>query len=252
MKSIDFDLVAPVYDLYVSSEFDHAFWVEECRRHAGPCLEVMCGTGRISLAVLRAGVELTCVDYSAGMLEVLRAKLRGGPTARVLERDARDLGFSGEFGFAFIGFHSLSELITPADRLAALRSLHQALRAGGRLTLSLQNPRVRGPQLDGQWRELATVPLPGTPNRLEVRGRFPMEPATRLVRGVQVYRELDPQGRCVREQELPVSFQLVEPGELLDAAAQAGFRSVEVWGDYDRSPFDPAASPFFLSELGRE
>jgi len=53
MKSIDFDPVAHVYDLHLTATFDLAFWVEEARRHPGPRLEVMCGTGRISLPILR-------------------------------------------------------------------------------------------------------------------------------------------------------------------------------------------------------
>ena len=93
MKSIDFDPVARYYDLYVQTELDVPFWVEEARRHAGRRLELMCGTGRISLALLRAGFALTCVDYSAGLLAVLREKLarERGLVAEVVEADVRHL-----------------------------------------------------------------------------------------------------------------------------------------------------------------
>ena len=75
MKSIDFDPVARYYDLCVHPDFDLPFWVEEARRHPGRRLELMCGTGRISLAILREGLPLTCVDYSAGLLSIFREKL---------------------------------------------------------------------------------------------------------------------------------------------------------------------------------
>ena len=65
---IDYDRVADVYDLYVTSELDISFYVEEATKARGKVLELMCGTGRVSVPLLEAGVDLTCVDVSTGML----------------------------------------------------------------------------------------------------------------------------------------------------------------------------------------
>ena len=63
--------------------YDHAFrahrrdvqhYVELARRVRGPVLELGAGTGRITLALLRAGVEVVAVDQSASMLERLRTR----------------------------------------------------------------------------------------------------------------------------------------------------------------------------------
>ena len=78
---IDYDRVADVYDLYVTSDLDIGFYLEEATKTRGKVLELMCGTGRVSIPLLEAGVDLTCVDASAGMLarleEGLRAEARG-------------------------------------------------------------------------------------------------------------------------------------------------------------------------------
>ena len=61
-KPIDFDSVAVLYDIYVRTDFDIPFWLREAKTVAGKVLELTCGTGRVSLPLLRAGVDLTCVD----------------------------------------------------------------------------------------------------------------------------------------------------------------------------------------------
>jgi SAM-dependent methyltransferase len=249
-KSIDFDRVARWYDLHVRADFDQAFWVEQARSHPGRRLELMCGTGRLSLPILEAGLELTCVDYSEGMLALLREKLAvRGLAAEVLEKDVRDLQLSG-FDFAFIGFNSFSELPTRGDQLAALGSIHAALRAGGRLTLSLHNPTLRARQLDGEWRESGPFPLPGG-GELRLRGSYLLHPETGSVTGTQHYEERDAAGALVRELDLPMRFRLPGATELESLAAARGFEPVRWWGDYDGSPLDAATSPFILCELRR-
>jgi len=69
------DLIA--YDLYVTQDVDVEVFVAEARKAQEKVLELMCGTGRVSLPLVEeAGVELTCVDASAAMLARLEEKLR--------------------------------------------------------------------------------------------------------------------------------------------------------------------------------
>lgn len=90
MKSIDFEPVARYYDAFVRADFDVRFWVQEATARQGRCLELMCGTGRLSVPILRTGRAMTCVDYSHGLIEVLRQKVRDeGLPAEVVEMDAR-------------------------------------------------------------------------------------------------------------------------------------------------------------------
>ena len=50
---IDYDRVADVYDLYVTSDLDVGFYVEEVGKVRGKVLELMCGPGRISVETSR-------------------------------------------------------------------------------------------------------------------------------------------------------------------------------------------------------
>jgi len=94
VKSIDFDPVARYYDAFVRADFDVGFWVREATARQGRCLELMCGTGRLSVPILRTGRAMTCVDYSHGLLEILRQKVREERLpAENVEMDARQLSF---------------------------------------------------------------------------------------------------------------------------------------------------------------
>jgi ubiquinone/menaquinone biosynthesis C-methylase UbiE len=67
-KPINFDLVADLYDL-VHIDLDIPFFLNETKGYDGEILELMCGTGRISIPLLASGKKMTCVDYSVGMLD---------------------------------------------------------------------------------------------------------------------------------------------------------------------------------------
>ena len=71
-KTINFDIVADIYDSYVNVDTDIPFFLKETENYQGEILELMCGTGRVSLPLLQAQRKLTCVDYSQEMLEIFK------------------------------------------------------------------------------------------------------------------------------------------------------------------------------------
>jgi len=69
------------------------------------------------------------------------------------------------------------------------------------------------------------------------------------VTGAQHYQEILPNGGIVAEQEIPIHFRLLGAGDFERMAAAAGFRVLDRWGDYNRSPFDERQSPFMIYNL---
>ncbi|MGB5400132.1 MAG: class I SAM-dependent methyltransferase, partial [Thermoanaerobaculia bacterium] len=61
MPAFDYSLVADLYDSFCRFEDDIEFFRKCLQGSTGPVLELMAGTGRISLPLLEAGVELVCV-----------------------------------------------------------------------------------------------------------------------------------------------------------------------------------------------
>ena len=158
--AIDWDRVADLYDTYAQATFDINFFVEEARKEPGSILELMTGTGRMSIPLLEAGAKLTCVDRSHEMLARLRRKLQEHRlSADVYEMDICDLALPDRFDLIILPFHSFSEIVNPDDRQRALARIFDHVRDGGRFIYTLGNPAQRVRTLDGQLRLMGTYPL---------------------------------------------------------------------------------------------
>lgn len=65
-------------------------------------LDLCCGHGNVALGLIRAGAEVTGLDFSAAMLEMARTAV---PEAEFIEGDAMDLSFDDRsFDAVTIGF----------------------------------------------------------------------------------------------------------------------------------------------------
>jgi SAM-dependent methyltransferase len=246
MEDIRWDSVASLYDLYVTATFDVPFFLAEAKAAGGPVLELMSGTGRVSLPLVEAGVPLTCVDASGEMLRRLRQKLSaGGLEATVVQGDVRQLDLANTFDLAILPFHSFSELVDPSDQHAVLAAVHRHLRRGARFICTLHNPSVRRTSVDGQPRLVGKFPLEGEGSLLLwSASRFAGQDG--VVEGVQVYQEYDARGVLRRQRMLDMRFALIGRDEFEQRAGGAGFRVAGLYGDYDRSPFEMDSSPYMI------
>lgn len=252
-NAIAWDWVASLYDTYVTVTADVPFYLAEASGVTGETLELMCGTGRVSIPLAEAGARLTCVDASAGMLARLRAKLERLPTAArnitVLEADVRQLDLDRQFDLVLLPFHSFSELTDEADQRAALATVARLLRDGGRFICPLHNPPARRATLDGQLRLVGRFPL--GEGQLHLWSVASYDPITRLADGVQLYEEYDDVGTMLRKRQLPIRFALHDHDQFEAMALAAGLHVVGLYGDYAYAPFQPETSPYQVWVLAK-
>jgi SAM-dependent methyltransferase len=244
---IDYDRVADVYDLYVTSDLDVGFYVEEATKARGKVLELMCGTGRVSVPLLEAGVDLTCVDVSAGMLARLEERLHArNLNARVVRADIRhlDLG-EEEFELALVPFHSFSELVSPRDRELALRAVFGCLKEGGRLLCPLHNPAIRARSTDGALRLNGSFPT-ADGGLLVVSGFETLDESSGVVDRLQFYEFFDASNELRSKRALPMRFALIDRISFTELVNAAGFVPVALYGDYGRSEYLEESSPFMV------
>ena len=240
---IDYNSIAELYDLYVTADYDIPFFLAETANVEGPVLELTTGTGRLSLPLINAGVCLTCVDISQGMLDVLSRKLKERKLhAEILCADVCELKLETSFELAIFPFQSFMEIVSEERQRAALSSVYACLAPGGRFICTLHNPVVRRTQVDGV---------------LRVVGRFPAPDGTLLVSGfeqggqpvvtrLQFFELYGNEGQLRTKQLLPMEFAFVERDDFESMARDAGFRILELYGNYDRSPFDTTRSPVMI------
>ena len=111
---------------------DTDFYVDRAKEIDGPVLEMACGTGRIYLDLLEAGVDADGFDASADALARLREKAVDrdlDPT--VWQADMAGFAVDRRYELLICPFNTFQHLLTVADQLAALESVYDALAPGG-------------------------------------------------------------------------------------------------------------------------
>lgn len=238
--------IADLYDALVQFDEDIPFFVDQCLMAQGPVLELMAGTGRVSIPLAEAGVDLTCIELSEEMLERLRAKLASRKlSVRVIHGDVRHLDLLNQFSLAIIPFGSIAELVSEEDRALALEGIHSALRDDGRLICTLHNPPVRlwhvgesGPQ--------RRFPHPSGDGEVIFRMISDYDPRTQIIEGVEIFEIYSGEGDLREKREVNIRFCLPDADRFRYAAGKCGFAVEAVYGDYRRSEFVPNTSPYMI------
>lgn len=141
-----FDDLAQLYDpAYRERDIgDESFYRELAVAADGPVLEVGCGTGRIYLELLRAGVDADGFDISEGMLEVLEEKSAEADLEPFVWRDdMRDFDAPRAYELIIIPFRTFLHNLTIEGQLSTLERCRDALAPGGRLALNVFTPNFR-------------------------------------------------------------------------------------------------------------
>jgi SAM-dependent methyltransferase len=247
---MNYDRIADYYDRYVKTDLDFSFFLKETAKTEAEVLELMSGTGRLSLPLIQAGVKLTCVDSSLPMLEILRKKLeQRGLSAPVIHRDICKMDLNKQFGLIILPFHSFAELVDESAQIEALEVIYKHLAENGRFLCPLHNPAVRLKTVTNQLHLLGIYPAETGENTLMVWSAENYDPHTRIVEGVQIYEEYDSRGKMLDRTMMKLKFCLFERAQFEKLALSAGFKIDCLYGDYSYSEFSDNTSPVMIFEL---
>jgi SAM-dependent methyltransferase len=143
VSSSHFDSIASVYDASLPAHVVEHYLVkrtryvlENCPRGRG--LDVGCGTGVLAERLAAAGYEMTGVDPSAGMLDVLR---RRTDTVQAVEAPGDALPFEDQSFDMLITVAALHHIATPEAVKGTLGEMVRVCRPGGRIVIWDHNPR---------------------------------------------------------------------------------------------------------------
>jgi ubiquinone/menaquinone biosynthesis C-methylase UbiE len=241
------DEYAPFYDWENARTLgrrDVPFWRRLALTARGPVLELGCGTGRISLPIARAGVDLVGIDRSAAMLDRARANRKRSSalqSIRYVRGDIRCLPFRDRaFRMVIAPYGILQSLITARDLSATLASVARMLPRGGVFGIDLV-PDVPN------WREYT--------NRVQLRGRLGasritlietvrQDPARRRTTFAQRY-VVQERGRRA-EHQFDLTFRTLTVPAMRRRLERAGFAIDAVLGDYRGRPWDERADVWII------
>ncbi len=240
------DAYAPFYDWENARTLgrrDVSFWQRLAASVQGRVLELGCGTGRVSLPLARAGVDLVGIDRSAAMLTRLAHQLSKSRIRqlRVLRGDIRALPFrDGAFNAVLAPYGVLQSLISPRDLKAALASVARVLRRGGLFAVDLV-PDV------ATWREYT--------NRRRFQGRVNGEKLTLFesvrrdrARRLTTFEErfVVGSGRRSREHRFDLVFRTLTMPDMTRRLRRAGFLVDATLGDYRGKPWHTRADVWII------
>lgn len=247
MKTNDYDPIASLYDIYVPATFDIDFFIKETSRSKGEVLELMSGTGRVSIPLLEAGVKLTCVDLSAELNAAFQEKLnQKGLKADIYQMDICELDLDKKFDMIIIPFHSFAHITSPERQRKALERIREHLLSEGTFICTLGNPAIRKQAVNGQLRLFRTYPLDGGGSLLLwILEEFSCDD-NQVVEAMQFFEEYDADGTLRAKRLLELHFRLSGKEEFEELANAVGFDIKAFYGDYSYAEFNEASSPFMI------
>ena len=133
----EYDPWAADYDAWAAHMTeDVAHYVSLAREADGPIVELMVGSGRVAIEVVReTGKPLLGIDSSPAMLEIARERSAGLPLELRLG-DVRDLELEEPAALIYVPFRSLLHLHGWHDKRRVFERVAASLRPGGRFAFN--------------------------------------------------------------------------------------------------------------------
>jgi SAM-dependent methyltransferase len=230
-----------MYDLWLGNiAYGFDFYVGLAKAARGPVLDVACGTGRMLIPCMQAGVEIDGLDFFAGMLDRLRHKAKAlGLAPRLYQSDMRSFRLPRLYALIMIPFNAFIHMLTTEDQIACLTCCREHLAPGGMLALDAFFPApaiVNAPDnirvLEGEMPH----PETGLPIRcFDTRSFNRLKQQQHSVNEMEM---LDAAGNVVAVHRSEHTIRWIYPGEMELLLRAAGFARWQISGDFNGRPLE--------------
>ena len=236
-----YDVVTPP-----SLQGDVEWYCRKAVEGGGPVLELGAGTGRVTVPIAEAGVEIYALDASDAMLQILERKLAAAaPEVRsrvhLVPGDMRTFDLTERFALIISPFRAFLHNLTEADRLACLARVRHHLRPGGRFAFNVFHPSLEimanhSGALASVWRWGGTYALPsgGFVVRSEAN-RY--DTVRQVVHSLHRYDEYDAGGIFTRGSMHRLELAYLYPPDIRRLLTTAGFTDIRIYGGFDGREF---------------
>jgi len=213
---------------------DCPFYLAEAEKARGPVLELACGTGRLTIPLAKAGIDIPGVDVAGPMLVLARVKAaEAGVKIKFVRADMRKLRLNRRFRLIFIAFNSMQHLHDRVSLEKFFAGVKRHLAPGGRFIFDVFNPDPR--YLVRDTEELLPVGHykdPRTGAYILVNERYSYDRASQTSRITWFYRT----GRRLTAARR-LNMRCFYPAELDALLHYNGLRIIEKYGNFSRRPF---------------
>jgi SAM-dependent methyltransferase len=224
---------------YKRHTHDLAFYVALARKARGPVLELGAGTGRVTLALARAGVSVVGLDQSRDMLAQARERIAREPrTVRecieLRRGDLRSVRLRRRFALVIAPFNLFMHLYTRRDLERGLATVRAHLEPRGRFALDVLVPDLGALRRDPQRVYRCRSVFDPTDGKHHAYGEAYDYDEVRQVQHVRMmFQRLD---QPEIERTTPLSLRCYFPEELHALLHYNGFSVTARYGDFARGP----------------
>ena len=230
-----------LYDLFFERlNLGLDFYLGLARAAGGPVLDVACGTGRIMLPCLKAGVDVEGVDLFPSMLARLRQKAAAlGFEPKLHEANMAGFRLSRRYALILITFNAFVHNLTTEDQLATLNACREHLLPGGMLVFDTAFP---GPawitQPDGTREMEMEIAHPETGLPMRMWDTRTFDRVQQLQHSCNEIEMLDATGKVIATHPSQTTIRWIYQAEMELLLRAAGFARWEILGGFDGRPLE--------------
>ncbi|MCS5643675.1 MAG: class I SAM-dependent methyltransferase [Dehalococcoidia bacterium] len=238
---MDYAAWADWYDIFYAGAdpADIDFYHGLCKASQGPILEIGVGTGRISLPLAQAGMEIVGIDLFEPMLKVAQqnalavAPLRG--SLNLIQADMRNFDLKHQFPVVMIPARTLLLATTEEDQLHTLCCAANHLTSEGTMAFNLfyPDPEMLADNIEEEF--LLDVVEKPEGGRYVLTAKNHFDTVTQLNHGTQIVEEVDQNGNFLSRRELDVLVRYLHPEQVIGLCDRVGLEVIEMWGDFEGS-----------------
>jgi len=228
-----------LYDLFFDRlDLGLDFYLGLAKSAGGPVLDVACGTGRIMLPCLKAGVDVEGLDLSLAMLDRLRHKAGAlGFNPTLYQANMADFRLPRRYALIMIMFNAFIHNLTTEDQLATLNACREHLQPGGQLVFDTAFPGPAWVAAPNGTRELemeVAHPETGLPVRIWDTRTF--DRVKQLQYSFNEIEMLDATGKVIATHPSKTTIRWIYKAEMELLLSATGFARWQILGGFDGRP----------------
>ena len=224
--------LAGIYDLDNPWAQDTEFYL--ALAEAGPCrvLDLGCGTGTLCCALAERGHWVTGVDPAGPMLAIAASKPHAEKVEWIQSR-AQDYRSQNRFDLIVMMGHVFQILLTDKEVLAVLDTMRRHLKPGGKAAFETRNPKI-------DWARVWGTHAPAEYTFPNGQVRETLQITSELGELISFQQQFEFPDVTLSSSS---TLRFLSRDRVEELIAQSGLVTRELFGDWDRSPFEPKQSP---------
>lgn len=219
---------------------DVNYYTELAKRTGGPVLELGCGTGRVSLAIAREGIQVFGIDQSDSMLTQAKRKAMDlGLNGRVqwIQANMAEFKLDQKFPLIIIPYRSFLHLTTVREQILTLQRIRKHLLDQGLFAFNVFVPDPEEMAMEGTQRFRGAFPIPGTGETVEIYDTTTFDHFHQLAYVQRYYERFSKEGVSLERIRTQMKFRYIYPTELEHLLTLCGFRIVKRYGTFSGEVF---------------